>query len=189
MHWIVGVLFKVLTKLPRFIREAIMPDMLIPPISNNPSKVQLARIAHVYFEHPDLNKFAEFAKDFGFIEAQKTKDRIYFRGYGKDQYVYVATKSKDGKQRFRGPAFVAASQEEFDKASKLPGATMSTLDDAPGKGEMITFNRPDDTFMHIIYGQEERKTGSQEPSATHEQQGPFNMPFEKPRRGSFFKSL
>ncbi|CAG1969201.1 unnamed protein product [Fusarium graminearum] len=33
-----------------------------------------------------------------------------------DPFVYVAFNSKDGKQRFLGPAFVGASQAEFEKA-------------------------------------------------------------------------
>jgi hypothetical protein len=160
-----------------------MPDMLIPPITNNPSKIQLARPGHVYFEHPNLNKFCEFAKDFGFIEEQRTRDRIYFHGYGKDPYVYVASKSTDGKPRFQGAAFVATSLEEFNKAAKLDGAIVGSLEDAPGRGKIITFNRPDSTFFHVIFGQEERKTSAVEPTATHEQQGPFNTSFSKPRRG------
>lgn len=161
-----------------------MPDMLIPPIANDPSKIQLSRISHVYFEHPDLQKFREFAKDFGFVEAKVEEDRIYFRGYGRDPYVYVASKSKDDKPRFRGPAFVAASEEEFEKAAKLGGASAPvSLGDAPGGGKMITFNRPDSTFFHVVYGQEERETGDEEPTATHEQVDEFNKPFNKPRLG------
>ncbi|KFZ03501.1 hypothetical protein V502_10900 [Pseudogymnoascus sp. VKM F-4520 (FW-2644)] len=110
---------------------------------------------------------------------------IYYRGYGKDPYIYVASKSKDGRPRFRGPAFVVRTQEEFDKAAKLPGASVSDLEGAPGGGKKITFNRPDGTLFYIIYGQEERATDSVEPTATHEQSGPFNKPFEKPRRGKF----
>lgn len=177
------LVLSLLAKLPKSIREAIIPDMLIPPISNDPSKVQLARISHVYFEHPDLDKFASFAIDFGFVEEKRTEDIIYFRGYGRDPYVYVASKSKDGKQRFRGPAFVAASQEEFDKAAKLEGAQVGSLDDCPSGGQIITFARPDNTFFHVVYGQVERELDQEEPTATHEQHGPFNKPFAKPRRG------
>lgn len=166
-----------------------MPDMLIPPITNEPSKVQLARISHVYFEHPDLDKFREFAKDFGFVEAKVANDHIYFRGYGMDPYVYVATKSKDGKPRFLGPAFVAASEEEFQKASRIKGAKAADLNNAPGGGKMISFSRPDDTFFHVIYGQEELMTSKEEPTATHEQQGAFNKPFNKPRLGEYLKNL
>jgi hypothetical protein len=71
MSFILAFALTVLTKLPRFIREAIMPDMLIPPISNDPSKIQLNRTSHVYFEHPNLSKFSKFAADFGFVEADR----------------------------------------------------------------------------------------------------------------------
>ncbi|KAL6857604.1 hypothetical protein ACO1O0_005045 [Amphichorda felina] len=178
------IAFTFLSKLPRSIRESLMPDMLIPAIKNDPSKVQLARIAHVYFEHPDLDKFRKFADDFGFVEVEKRGHKIYFRGYGKDPYIYVASKSKDGKPRFSGAAFVAASQEEFDKAAKLEDAIVGSLGDAPGGGQIITFNRPDKTYFHVVFGQQERETGEEEePSATHEQQGPFNKAFSKPRKG------
>ncbi|KAJ9148539.1 Glyoxalase/Bleomycin resistance protein/Dihydroxybiphenyl dioxygenase [Pleurostoma richardsiae] len=162
-----------------------MPDMLIPPIKNNPTKIQLDRLAHVYFEHPDLKTFEKFAKDFGFVEAKRTTDRIYYRGYGKDPFLYVASKSKDGKPRFCGPAFVARSAEEFEKATALPGASSGSLEDAPGGGQIVTFNRPDNTVFHVIYGQRERPLESHEPTATHEQQGPYNTAFEKPRLGRF----
>ncbi|KAI1181777.1 Glyoxalase/Bleomycin resistance protein/Dihydroxybiphenyl dioxygenase [Nemania serpens] len=179
------LLLPVLSKLPRSIRETIMPDMRIPEISNNPSKVQLARILHVYFAHPDLEAFAEFAKDWGFVETARKEDRIWFRGYGVDPYVYVATQSRDGNPRFEGAAFVAKSEEDFEKAALLAGATPSSLADAPGGGRMVTFNRSDDTQFHVVYGQVEREVEESAPSATHEVQGPYNGPFQKLRRGTF----
>ena len=181
-----SLMLNVISYMPKFIRESIIPDMLIPPISNDPSKVQLLRLAHVYFEHKDLREFSKFSKDFGLIEAARDGDTIYYRGYGKDPYLYVASKSKTGKAQFRGAAFVAASREEFDKASKLSGATVKSLDKAPGGGEMVTIPRAGDTFIHIVYGQEERAIETADvPSATHESQGPFNTPFEKARLGKF----
>ena len=174
----------VLSKLPRNIREGIMPDMRIPEIVNNPEKVQLARLSHVYFEHPDLEEFSKFAKDFGFVFASKIGDDLYFRGYGKDPYIYVASQSTDSRPHFRGPAFVAASQKEFDKAKALPGGKVSKLTDAPGGGEIVSFHRADDTQFHIVFGQEERKiNGAVAPTAIHQESGPFNTPFEKPRKG------
>jgi len=175
---------KVMENLPAFLRHRIMPDMYFPEVKNNPSKVQLERLSHVYFEHTDLKQFAAFAIDFGFVEQARNGDTIYFRGYGVSPYCYVATKSKNGKARFLGAAFVAQSQEEFDKAAKIDGAVMKDLNEAPGGGKMITFARSDDTFMHVVYGQEERKIETkQEPTATHESLGPINKPFEKPRLG------
>lgn len=44
--------------------------------------------------------------------AKKTEEEIWFKGYGPDPYVYYARK---GPKKFLGGAFVAQSQEEFDK--------------------------------------------------------------------------
>ncbi|KZL82342.1 trihydroxytoluene oxygenase [Colletotrichum incanum] len=157
--------------------------MRIPSIANDPSKVQLSRPTHVYVDHPNLDEFAKFAVDFGFTEEARNKEIIYFRGYGKDPYVYVACQSKDGKPRFRGAAFVAASQEEFDKAAQLEGARLGSIQFAPGGGSIITLNRPDETYFYVVFGQREREVGQQEPTATHEKHGPLNKAFEKPWRG------
>lgn len=52
---------------------------------------------------------------------------------------------------------------------------------------MIRIPRPGDTSIHIVYGQRERAVETQNlPSATHESQGPFNTPFEKPGLGKFY---
>jgi hypothetical protein len=174
----------VLSKLPRSVRERIMPDMRIPEIVNSPEKVQLVRLSHVYFEHPDLDEFSKFAEDFGFVFVSRTGNDLYFRGYGKDHYLYVASQSTDGKPHFRGPAFMAASQEEFDKAKALPGGKLGKLVDAPGGGEIISFDRADDTRFHIVFGQEERQIDAKAvPTAIHQESGPMNTPFEKPRKG------
>jgi hypothetical protein len=181
-----SLILNVVSKLPRNIRESIVPDMLIPPIANNPSKVQLASLGHVYFEHPDLEQFDSFAADFGFAVVRKEEGKVFYRGYGKDAFIYVASQSSDGHSRFRGPAFVAQSQEEFDKAKNLPGAQLGSLEDAPGGGQIVTFERADDTFFHVIFGQKEREIdATSAPSATHEEIGPWNTAFQKPRRGTF----
>ena len=129
-----------------------------------------------------MKKFRNFAKDFGFVEEKVTKERDFFRGYGRDPYIYVAAESKDGKPRFRGPALVAATEGDFGKASRLKGAVVGSLNETPGGGKIVTFNRPDDTFFHVIFGQEEREIDLHESTATHEQQGPYNTAFEKPRQ-------
>lgn len=160
--------------------------MRIPEIVNNPDKVQLARLGHVCFEHTNSDEFDKFAVDFGLVAVEKEPGKTYYRGYGKDPYIYVATKSTSGTPRFNGPAFVAASQKEFDKAKVLPGAKLSSLHDAPGGGEMITFDRADDTQFHVLFGQTERNINPiSAPSAIHESVGPANTPFEKPRKGKF----
>lgn len=161
--------------------------MSIPDVRNNASKVQLVRLGHVYFEHLDLATFTKFAEDFGFIAEKKTKDAVYFRGYGRDPVVYIATQSKDGRAKYNGPAFVARDQHEFDKACKIEGAIKSELTEVPGGGMLCTIARPNGTLMHVVYGQKERPFNPSDPppSATHEVQGPYNGPFEKRRYGEW----
>lgn len=180
-----GIIVNTLTYMPKCVRDFLAPPTPILDVANDPSKVQLERISHVYFQHPNLDKFGSFARDFGFVEAGRTDDAIYYRGYGRDQYVYVASR---GRAQFNGVAFVAASQEDFDKAAQLPGASpKKKLYDAPGGGELVTFARPNRTFFHVIFGQRERNINtSRTPSETHESHGPFNTPFEKPRLGEYF---
>ena len=152
--------------------------MRVPDISNSPDKIQLSRISHVCFEHPDLEAFETFSDAFGFVEAHRDGASVYYRGYGKDQYVYVASQSSDGAKKFKGGAFVAATERDFDKAARLPEARVSELK-APGGGRMVTIERPGPTYMHVVYGQEERETPAHPPTATHEDQGPYNGAFDK----------
>jgi len=176
-----GMLLNALSYLPKPLFDRIVPEMPIPDVKNDPSKVQLRKISHVYYTHPNLSKFEEFAVDFGLVEAHRIDDTIYYRGYGTDQYVYVASKGRSG---FGGACFVAQSQEEFEKAKKIPGGSLTALNDLPGGGEMITFNRPNGTFFHVMFGQQERQLGHDKtPSAIIDTVGPMNTPFEKPRRG------
>ncbi|KAJ5312161.1 hypothetical protein PENANT_c011G02826 [Penicillium antarcticum] len=180
------LMLDVIALLPKKWQDWILPPSSIPTVQNNPCKVQLSRISHVYFEHYDLEAFERFAKDFGFVEAERKEKTVYFRGYGRDPYIYVASQSSTRGSRFMGAAFVAKDEENFNKAAKIPGATCKTLDDAPGGGAMITFARSNGTHFHIVHGQTERELKENDmPTATHDSQGPFNTPFEKPRKGQF----
>lgn len=55
----------------------------IPPVSNSLDKIQLDRLAHVSFAHPDLQTFDGFANAFGFEVAHRSEKAIYYRGWGK----------------------------------------------------------------------------------------------------------
>ncbi|GLA43942.1 hypothetical protein AnigIFM63309_002039 [Aspergillus niger] len=181
-------LIDLIALLPSKWQNWILPPSTIPVVHNSPQKVQLSRIAHVYFEHASLEAFTRFAQDFGFVEAMRKGNTIYYRGYGRDPYVYVASQSPTRRSQFLGAAFVAKDEENFNKAAAIPGAVRKTLDDAPGGGKRITFARPNGTFLHVVYGQTEREVdveGTTPPTATHDSQGPFNTPFDKPRKGQF----
>lgn len=92
-------------------------------------RVELARLSHMRYQHPDLDVLSGFMLglchvvarcveykltliDFGMAIAKRTENEVWFRGYGIDQYVYYATK---GPKKFLGGVFAVESKEEFEK--------------------------------------------------------------------------
>ncbi|KAI4149279.1 MAG: hypothetical protein LQ340_004709 [Diploschistes diacapsis] len=120
-------------------------------------QVRLVKPSHMRYQHPDLAVITKFLKDFGMTIAKKGEGKLWFRGYGADQYVYYA---QEGPMKFLGGAFEVESYEDMEKASKLPGAShIQKLDDAPGGGYLVTVNDPEGFPMNLIYGQEPAKPG------------------------------
>jgi hypothetical protein len=79
----------------------------------DPAKqVKLVKLAHMRYQHPDLEEITKFLRDFGMHVAKKTDDQIWYRGYGSDQYVYYAQK---GPKKFMGGAFEVESYEDLEK--------------------------------------------------------------------------
>jgi len=117
-------------------------------------KITLDRIAHVYYKHRNIEKQTAFLNDFGFYEAKKIKDKIYYRGYSDEPFLYCAIASDDDE--FGGAAFVVDSEEDLiHAAATLPGATqIYEMTDAPGGGRCVTFKDPIDGYpFHLVYGQ------------------------------------
>ncbi|KAI1177015.1 glyoxalase [Nemania sp. FL0916] len=145
-------------------------------------KIQLKRIAHVYYKYPNLEKARQFLIDFGFVEEKRTtdisgKERIYFRGYGTEPWVFCAIKGD--KPEFGGAAFVVESEADLLHAAEtLPSAIgPDKLLDAPGGGHCVTFNDPVDGWpMYLVYGQKEAEK-LDIPFTT----APVNYPMEKNR--------
>ncbi|KAK6580070.1 hypothetical protein PZA11_007092 [Diplocarpon coronariae] len=158
----------------------------IQPTPNSPSKIQIARVSHVYLRHPDPDKFLAFGQDFGLVEEARHGDAVYLRGYGVDPYCYVVLPSLDEKKEFGGTAFLVQSKEDLEKAMKLPGATRKSLTHAPGGGELVSLVSPGGTKLHLLWGQETRSVPDKEPSAQVISVGPQNLPFKKERQGALY---
>jgi hypothetical protein len=164
---------------------AMSPQSLLD-IKNLPKKVQLSRIAHVYQKHPDLNKWEQFAQDFGFVEAARQGDTVYYRGFGRDPYCVVASTSEHGRKEFGGTAFVAKSEEDFEKAKKVAGAKLVDISHAPGGGQMVSVPTPTNNFIHVIWGQQERDSPRSPPSTIKVTNEEFNTSLGKARQGELF---
>jgi hypothetical protein len=161
-----------------------MSSSVLPlPVVNSSSKIQLTRLSHVYHRHPDLHKFQEFAHDFGFEEVAEVDGKIYYRGYGKDPYIYVASKSCSEKE-FGGGAFIAKTQQDFEKAAEFENSVVSDLSKAPGGGKMVSIPIPSGNNFHIVFGQEEREAAKTVVSKTEVHKGAFNTSLEKLRKGT-----
>lgn len=117
-------------------------------------KISLARLAHVYYTHKDIEKANKFLVDFGFQEVKRSGDRIYYRGTGNEPFVYCALAGQENK--FAGAAFTVENAEDLEYAAQtLPNATeVHQLDDEPGGGSRVTFQDPVDGFpFHLVHGQ------------------------------------
>ncbi|TGJ78698.1 hypothetical protein E0Z10_g10073 [Xylaria hypoxylon] len=154
-----------------------------------PRKIQLVRIAHVYYKYTDLEKATEFLLDFGFSEEKRVNngdgeaEKIYFRGYGTEPWVLCATKSD--KNEFGGAAFVVESDEDLRLAADtLPKASgVHELTNAPGGGRCVTFRDPVDGWpMHLVHGQ--RSVDMLDIPLPHT---PVNYPMEKNRPAGKFQ--
>ena len=133
------------------------PSFTNPP--SDPGKVNLVRIAHVYYTHAGFERQHEFLTDFGFTEVSRLNEgepneTIYYRGYGAEPFVYCLTKGKE--DAFGGAAFAVESRKDLELATKIiPTASeIWEMKHAPGGGEAVTVKDPVDGFMiHLVYGQ------------------------------------
>jgi hypothetical protein len=125
--------------------------------SNPLKKIQLVRIAHVWYKHADIEKAKQFALDFGFVETAQVGKTTFYRGYGTEPFA-LALEAAD-KDEFGGAAFVVESEEDLVHAAKsLPKECRATevheMKDIPGGGKRVTFFDPVDGFpFHLIHGQ------------------------------------
>lgn len=115
-------------------------------------QVRLVKLAHMRYQHPDLDTITRFLQDFGMHVVQRTEREAWFRGFGNDQYVYYVTK---GDKKFLGGTFEVESLAELEKAARVPGA--GPIEDlsstAPGGGKMITLHDPEGFPVNLLFGQ------------------------------------
>lgn len=117
---------------------------------DNAQRVQMVKLSHMRYQHPDLDQITTFLQDFGMHVVKRTEDKIWYRGYGPDQYVYYAQK---GEKKFLGGAFEVESAAELDKAASIPGAgPIEELVDSPGGGRIVTLHDPEGFPISFVYG-------------------------------------
>ncbi|PNY26273.1 Uncharacterized protein TCAP_03795 [Tolypocladium capitatum] len=153
----------------------------------SPNKVNLSRMVYVVYGHPDLAAFEKFAEDFGFAFAERSADgHLYLRGYGIDQYIYIAFQTALGKPKeFLGAGFMARTSEDFERACKMDGAQLVDISGRPGGGKMVRIPDPNGFAVEVVFGQQERSVPKQGISHVVDGQPNVNLAMEKPRKGVF----
>lgn len=144
------------------------------PSGNSAStrKINLVRIAQVFYTHKAIDNARQFLDDFGFQELSRVGKNTYYRGYGTEPFVHCATEGSEDK--FGGAAFVVESKEDLELASRtIPGATeVHEMREEPGGGLRVTFTDPVDEFpFHLVWGQ---TPANSSPEETESSQQDFN---------------
>ncbi|KIX01109.1 uncharacterized protein Z518_10175 [Rhinocladiella mackenziei CBS 650.93] len=152
-----------------------------------PKQIRVVRLAHVVYQHPDLDKALSFLFDFGFVEAHRTPsgDRVYLRGYGVQPFVYVAEKSPDSRRHFMGGFWAVDTLEDLEVAASYPKASPITESDAPGGGKFVTIEDLNGLRVGFVYGQKLREKDELVPSNLEKTTPIPNQAMEKPRKGTF----
>lgn len=140
-------------------------------------QIRLVKLAHMRYQHPDLDEITTFLRDFGMHVVKSTDGKRWFRGYGPDQFVYYAQK---GPKQFLGGTFEVESYADLEKAARIQGAgDIQKLEDSPGGGSMVTLEDPEGFPVNFIHGQEPAEIGQLPEKLV------VNYEIEKPRVRNF----
>lgn len=155
-------------------------------------KITLSRLSHVIYQHPDLDVFKSFAKDFGFeqTDIQPEQEAVFLRGYGKDQYVYIACQAPAREEeKFIGGGFVAKTEDDFNQACQLPNAEVVDVGRWPGAGKMVKVRDPNGFEIRVLWNQEERTPPELGVSVVKGGRPTMNGALDKPRKGDFTRMI
>ncbi|KAK5132790.1 hypothetical protein LTR04_004819, partial [Oleoguttula sp. CCFEE 6159] len=148
--------------------------------THHSGRVRLLKTSFVEYFHEDLAKARQFYLDFGLSIAQEHPGKeIFFEGFGKEPFVYVARQA-EAESTFGGAAYVVESRAELQRASRIPDASGISSLDASGGGEIVTLTDPVGHKVHLVYGQQEKET-----KQPHSKKLVVHYEDEKPRKGEF----
>ncbi|KAI8663818.1 2,3-dihydroxybiphenyl-1,2-dioxygenase [Fusarium keratoplasticum] len=155
-------------------------------MSSSP-KIKVVRLAHVHYQHPQLDKAVQFLKDFGLFEVKRVGSRVYFAGFGVDPYIYIAEQAPGSRRAFIGGAWVVHAEKDLQAAAAHPDASGITDDEGPGGGKIVSTTDPNGYRISFVYGQKLRSDPAVEETDLIVGSEPpvLNLALEKPRQGAF----
>ena len=114
-------------------------------------QIKIVKISHMRYQHPDMPTITKFLGDFGMHVVKKSDDgqKMWFGGYGPDQYVYYA--QAGAEKKFLGGTFEVEAMADLEKATTVAGASqIEEMRDAPGGGRMVTLHDPEGFPINLM---------------------------------------
>ncbi|CCT72912.1 related to 2,3-dihydroxybiphenyl-1,2-dioxygenase [Fusarium fujikuroi] len=151
-------------------------------------KIKVVRLVAVHYQHPDLESACAFLRDFGMSEVLREDKRIYFGGYGRDPYLYIAEQSPTARRAFLGGTWAVDSLDDLTKAASKSGASAILDAEGPGGGKKVTLNDPNGFPITFIHGQALKEPQDHPATRALDKESPvMNHALEKPRKGRFLR--
>ena len=111
--------------------------------------IKAADLGYGRLRSPDLDKQEEFLTAFGMVRADRTKTALYMRGTDAPHHIHV---TELGDPKFVAIGLHAASPDDLEKLSRLPGASKVEDVDEPGGGKRVRLVDPDGNGVEVVYG-------------------------------------
>lgn len=116
-------------------------------------------IAWIRYGAPDLDLMEDFLTDFGMHRVERTADKLFMRGCGREPFIHVTEK---GTRSGIGFAFRAQSPDDLELLARTRGAAV-TVRDEPGGGRMVRLTDPDGNRIEIVHGASGQPVPAREP--------------------------
>lgn len=134
--------------------------------------IKVADIAYGRLRSPDLDRQEAFLTDFGMVRSARTPTALYMRGTDAAHHIHI---TELGYPAFMGLAYYAASEDDLEKAARLPGASPVEPVLEPGGGKRVRLHDPHGFQIEIVHGMEQLEPIPVEPN-------PINRGDDKFRR-------
>ena len=119
-----------------------------PGRSANPV-IKVQDVIWLEFEKPDLIKAEAFAQAFGFTTALRTNDELHLRG--SDVGAPCVLIRRGQREKFLGPAFVAAEQSDLVRLADATGTSVRPLPESLG-GVTVDLVDPSGLPVRVVSG-------------------------------------
>jgi len=99
---------------------------------------------------PDLDAMEAFLDDFGMMKVARTRNALYYRGSEASHHIEIVEKG-DGASLV-GFAFAVGSEDDLQRAARLPGASGIETMDEPGGGRRVRLSEPNGYQIELVHG-------------------------------------